>query len=692
MVHYEANGSSIDISFEQGEVVSLKCNGKTISADVRLPLFSFRLRMPTCEAVEFNAHDAKLVSEQSGADFASAEYAFDKFDGLRATISVRFGGKDWAAWRMSVKNTTEGAVEWVDFPQIALKGENDERKASFYWPFNEGVQIDDINMREKGWQPYRETEFPGEGSYALFPGMVESQFVAYELDGGLYMAAYDEKRGIKNIDIVPLENCVRLKIRTYAGGEFGADYATDFDVVTTPFESGWIEAADMYRAWFEKHLPEGLKKLSENTELPRWYGDAPIVVSYPVRGLFDTDEITPNKLFPYENAMPFIDELARKTNARIMVLLMHWEGTAPWAPPFVWPPYGGEEALRTFIDKLHAHGHLIGVYLSGIGFTEKSNLMDYDCTKLIEEGGYKRDFVVSPEGEIVHSHICTAQRDGYDMCPMGKDTAEIAVGEARKIAQAGVDYAQILDQNHGGNPYFCYSREHGHAPAPGPWMTSAMQDILKQIRAAAPNMLLGCESAASEPFIPELLLSDNRYHLNYMNGMPVPMYAYVYHEYLNNFMGNQCCAHFWFKPCADSLAYRTAYSLAAGDLATLLITDDGRIMQCWCDQQFDILPDREGIINLLRNVMRLRRKSGKKYLHGGRMLRPHEVVGAGEHTFEMMMCRDTLTVPRVLTSRWQAADGSIAQLLINWTDENITVNVNGQEVSVSAQNAVLMEE
>ena len=72
----------------------------------------------------------------------------------------------------------EGAVEWVDFPQIALKGENDERKASFYWPFNEGVQIDDINMREKGWQPYRETEFPGEGSYALFPGMVESQFVA----------------------------------------------------------------------------------------------------------------------------------------------------------------------------------------------------------------------------------------------------------------------------------------------------------------------------------------------------------------------------------------------------------------------------------------------------------------------------------------------------------------------------------
>ena len=67
-------------------------------------------------------------------------------------------------------------------------------------------------------------------------------------------------------------------------------------------------------------------------------------------------------------------------------------------------------------------------------------------------------------------------------------------------------------------------------------------------------------------------------------------------------------------------------------------------------------------------------------------------MGAGEHTFEMLMCRDTLTVPRVLTSRWQAADGSIAQLLINWTDENITVSVDDREISVSAQNAVLMEE
>lgn len=553
------------------------------------------------------------------------------------------------------------------------------------------MQIDDIDLREQTWLRHRDPVFPGEGSYALFPGMVESQFVAYELDGGLYLGAHDPKRGLKNIDIVTEGDQVYLKLRIYTGATFGEDYQTDFDIVTEVFSGGWMAAAEIYRRWLAKNLPKGMLPIGENPSLPEWYGDSPIVVTYPVRGLHDMDEMTPNRMFPYENALPILDELAEKMNCRLLVLLMHWEGTAPWAPPFVWPPFGGEEMLRAFIDKLHDRGHLLGVYLSGIGWTMQSNLIEeYNAEARFREGGFARSVCLSPDGELVDSKICTGQRRGYDLCPMGADTRGIVEGEVRSMAAAGIDYAQILDQNHGGNPYFCYSRDHGHAPTPGPWMTQSMCGLLEHVHAAAPKMLFGCESAAGEPYIPRLLLSDNRFNLGWAYGKPIPMFAYLYHPYVNNFMGNQVCVSGMFKPDRESLLYRLAYSFSAGDLPTLVLTDDGRIMQAWGDRQFEVLPDREQVCKLVRSMVALRRGEGKKYLLDGAMIPPHPLEGAGVRRFEMSGALKFIDADRVLTSRWRALDGSEGQLLVNWTGEDVSCRVDGVEVCVPALSAMML--
>lgn len=101
-------------------------------------------------------------------------------------------------------------------------------------------------------------------------------------------------------------------------------------------------------------------------------------------------------------------------------------------------------------------------------------------------------------------------------------------------------------------------------------MTKNMQDLLSDWNTASSDMLLGCESAAAEPFMGNLLFSDDRYELCYDIGRPVPMYSYLFHEYLHNFMGNQVCCY--FPPTTDALLYRIAYSFAAGDAPALVLT------------------------------------------------------------------------------------------------------------------------
>ena len=52
-----------------------------------------------------------------------------------------------------------------------------------------------------------------------------------------------------------------------------------------------------------------------------------------------------------------------------------------------------------------------------------------------------------------------------------------------------------------------------------------LKDIINTAKASVENkkLLFGCKSAAAETFIPEMLLSDNRFELNYLAGMSVPL-------------------------------------------------------------------------------------------------------------------------------------------------------------------------
>lgn len=624
----------------------------------------------------------KTAKQKDGGFFCIYEN-----DMLEVNVEVR--AKDNLQWVLSIVNHTAQVIEWVDYPRILVPDDlhGREQDSQILWGFNEGVLVNDITMREQGFK-YREPNYPGEGLMGIFPAIVETQLMAYyNEEAGLYLAAHDRDNHVKGIDFYSKDGGILLQFRHFTGSNFGKDYRIPYPMVMKFFHGDWHIAAELYRMWFEEEKKESFISISENPVLPDWYGESPVIVTYPVRGQYDTDEMKPNKLFPYENIMEHVERLEREFDSRIMVLLMHWEGTAPWAPPFVWPPYGGEEALRRLIEKLHARGDVLGVYCSGIGWTIQSRLVEeYHMQETFEREHLEKVMCVSPEQTLLPSKICTAQRSGYDMCPSVEYTKKVMCGQVEQMVKVGIDYIQLLDQNHGGTSYFCYSREHGHPPVPGRWQVEAMKELLKAVEKHSGKVLFGCESAAAESYIPYLLFSDNRYNLCYHIGKPVPLYAYLYHRYVNNFSGNQVCTGLWFdhQKSPDNILEHIAYSFCAGDLLTVILNEDGKFLFNWGYRDMSFLPDQEAVGTLIRNLNRWRKGRTADYLHTGEMIPPYPVQ-SGRNLY---IGRDGYDrdIEQIHTSAWRSGSLTCGQFLVNYNKKETECTVmlpNDREFTIS---------
>ncbi len=641
--------------------------------------FTIQLRSANGEKLCLSASDASAINQIDN------DVIFTGFvEGISVVATATPISSTETEWSITIDNPSDYAIEWVDYPCVKCgKLKRNGGDAQILSSYNEGIIIEDAFARDTSSPfPQKEVEYPSEGAYYMFPHMLSAQFIAHLAPAGnIYLGAHDPARGPKSIDYRATEEGVELFVKTFTGVTYGENYSLTYPIITKNFEGDWEDAATIYRDWFEANLSAGAVKISLNSRLPQWYEDSPLIVAYPVRGIHDMDEMTPNALFPYMQAMPIIEEIARETQTRVMVLLMHWEGTAPWAPPYVWPPYGGEESFNEFLNKLHEKGHLLGVYCSGFGWTEQSNLIA-EYARSAEKEGLLDAMCAGPDGKVLLSKICTFQRSGYDICPASEKGRKILREAYSPLFSSGVDYAQILDQNHGGAQYFCYSREHGHPAMPGSWMTKNMQSLLSEWNRLAPSMLMGCESAAAEPFTPNLLFSDNRFELNYYFGRPVPLYAFIYHEYLRNFMGNQVSCPFPVKD--GTLCMRMAHSFVAGDALTVTLMPNGEFMPNWGCRDFSVLPDKKTHLAFIRRLMEFYRGPAKPYLFSGRMVKPLPVKCPTISVTTIFGY--TQELPAVFSTAWES-EGKQAQIFVNHTTEIITCRWNNQEITIPALSA-----
>ena len=647
------------------------------------PLFVMRLRDLEGNTHLLDSTVAGCVSD-NGCVFAYSSFGGD-FDPLCVTVKVC--ATDGINWEICVTGVPCGyAVEWVEFPKICLPSlkENCENGGEILFPYNEGMLVSNEKLL-----PRYEPEFPSSGAYFTFPNMVCSQFMAYLFENvGLYIGAHDKRRGLKGVDFYPYENGLVLQMRLYSGCDYGQDFCPDFPIVWRACAGSWISAATIYREWFEQNLPPNAVKLTENKSLPSWYQGSPLIVTYPVQGWRDYGKMEPNELFPFVNALPILKSMKEKSSTQIMALLMHWEGTAPWAPPYVWPPLGGTEGFNKFKDALHESGDLLGVYCSGFGYTQHSTINDYNNLDELAKGEVQKGMCYSPQNKPELGITCNPyQRVGYDICPASEVGRKILDRSFAPLFESDIDYIQILDQNHGGGQYLCYSREHGHPAMPGEWMTDNMQKLLKDWNEWSPEKIFGCESAAAEPFIGNLLMSDNRFELNYPFGTVVPLYAFIYHEYLRNFMGNQCGCP--FEPRVDTQRYRMAYSFSIGDIMTVTLAPNGKLMSHWGTHDFEAAPDMDKAMEFVKHMTEFYNSQGKQYLYGGRM--------SAKSEFECEMIKIPLfrgqeysALPRLLCSAWESENGKTAYVVVNPESEPLPFTIGGEKYECPALDAVLI--
>lgn len=691
------SGARAVIDFEKCTAAIYDRNGKALTKG-ETPFFGVKFRNRAGERRIIYGSECSFM----GFDGNAAQYAHPEFAASVRVCAEENGLK----LRLAVENKTADLLEWVEFSSIGVNEKLREEEGGIgeiAYPFNEGCIVS--NMAKREYYPFRyiEPEYPSLGKYSIFPNMISSQFLAYSTDEqGIYLGMHDHERTTKHIDFRYGKNCIKLQMRVFCNVGYGESYEMPFDTVIKIFEGNYYDACEIYRTWFESSLPSGVKKLKEANDLPKWYSESPIIIAYPIRGKYDTDEMNPNGLYPYVNGLPFLRAIAEGTDSKVMSLMMHWESTAPWAPPYVWPPYGGETEFASFLQQAHAENILVGLYCSGLGWTQQSNLIaDYNKEAEFESKGLSKIMCSDSDGSI-KGEICTAQRSGYDLCPACEESKTLIVDEITKIVESGVDYVQALDQNHGGCGYFCYNEHHGHAPAPGKWQAEETLKLLERIPTG--DVLLGCESAAAEPLIGKLRFSDNRFELNYYNGIPVPMYSYIYHEYLNNFMGNQICM--MLEKNEINYPYRVGYSFIAGDMLTAVIDDKGQISYCWGSECFKNHTNQETSLTILKNLNGWRQGLGKNYLHMGRMVKPIEIFADGKNVF-ILEDGLTLEVEKFHTAAYEF-EGEIAQFIVNYNLEPLTVRTkepvkvcfaykdgnfveNVREITIPALSAVMLK-
>ena len=685
MFRFKSGNSILTLSEQDGSIESLNWNGRNLL----LPApYAFQLRFVDSEgnyrmlsSIEFSRFELmKNTARWSGCQ---------TYPSLIVKLEIRESPEEEGfRFRSGVSGIPEGLLlDFIEAPHISVAVSNE-----LFQPICEGYLISKA-YRTRGDE--RHLHFPDDFcSTGYYPGSMQMQFLAsYDKlsRNGIYLMADDLTHSTKVLEYgIDAQDSLGLRFEFAMGGvpEEKGWTVLPFDYLIRPFEGDWRHSCELYRNWVKKD-----PAMQRKFPLPEWFESSPLIITYPVCGDGKIKQEF-NRLYPYENALPHLLKIAEATDSRIMAHLMRWDHNGPWLPPYYWPPVGGAESFRKLRDGLHQNGHLLGVYGSGTVFTKKSLVNDYSGMEDYRNESIADCTTRGMKGESL-ARICNNLREGEAFCMTETKGRQIMAEQTAILADEKVDFFQLFDQNPGASCFVCYAKNHHHPPIPGNWQTKAMRDFIDElndmIRDRGSSMILGAEFAAAHPYIAGLPLSDLRAGSIIARGEPVPAYQYVFHEYVNNFLGNGSTV--WATiDCAktpDFPLFRLAWGFSAGEFLTIAMRDSGEI-DCGVAIDWNFpAPEQGPVLTLIRNLNQMRRKE-PEFLFHGKMTVPRKKLECGSyqicvsnlHGGNKEVREEFREYPAVFHSAWISQDGKRREYFVNFHNRKESCKIDGKHFTL----------
>lgn len=578
--------------------------------------------------------------------------------------------------KISLDNKTPRRISAVHFPvvrqnlSIAKKAENDVCVV----PVCDGAIIRDPSNASL---PYLE-----------YPGSASMQFLArYNEKAGLYIAALDAEGFSKNIAFNKSEKSVGSIFINKL--EFTAPHkwqSRDFTIKT--FNGDWRDAAELYRGWAvkQKWCSRTLKQRVRSGDVPQWLAEPSFFFTFAVNRM-------PKKK-PHEERIgqieTFADGWRELLKCPTTMMIMGWEKNGMWIAPDYFPPLGGSEKFKAAIDSLRKKSNRALVFLSGLNWTITNratpNFGDYDRNELFFKDAIN-GAVCGIDGKYSrmtgHPHI----GEFAVICPTTKQADCAFFNPLKECVAYGIDCVQA-DQIVGGKIPPCYSTKHGHPPFGGNWAANSMLGFFKKCRDFGKSKNRDFAFSVEEPnefFIQQL---DTYHARDYMqkrwprDGIGwegVPLFTYVYHDYINGYGGDSCMAVKSGKAKASDY-YKLAMNLVNGKMPA---------MSVWNSQIQIGEIDKTQIAILQKHVALMR--SHPQYLIFGRQIKGGTPNAAAiKKAIYDKSGKDPLDIPSVVHARWLDDKGNFADVYV-CIAENAEFMRGGEKISMNRGDVKLLE-